>query len=1418
MPNNDQHNTGISLLSLPSELRETAFAQLDSTSLSPINQSELAPAPSAPASVRLEPRPTLSGQIPGLAYRHFRVATTFHYPRHISDERVSICLDSGSAVSLIGQQCFESYFRKDFDLKRAPVPVHVSGITPDGHLSDRYADLEIRMRMADGQHLSIKGEFHVLPELPCNILIANDTLHTYAGILDLDKQSAAFGPTKLPVPISVIKAEQPRVAQRVKPTSRPPDVPLPQHRPRRARKVRVFATETVIVQPGTGINLAIRHEKLTPKTSHLFEPFPIHDIPLGVMGSAPKAVLNDQPDCIPFSNFGTTPIKIIKGKQLGHLRAINDEELWYMSDQVNMEKIFLGETDLGDKMPFILNPETDEPSSSIDADVSDHWGSDYEAKVRQVIARHAELFRPGLGMFNDNIRMPIPFRDETDIMALKQNPYNMSRRDRTEMDKILDPLVEDGRIAKIPLGQPSAASSPAFIVWQKGKPRVVVDLRRINSKLYPDAYPLPKQDDVLEELGGSCIFTALDIQKSYFQQQVTDDDRWKLSFVTPHRGHEWMLVASMGLANSPGFFQHRMETLLAKYLWQFVLVYIDDVIIYSRSIDEHLLHLEQVLGTLKASGISLSAKKCHFAYPSVKLLGHHVSRLGISTAEDKVEAIRLKDFPTNLRQLEAGLGFFNYYRKYVANYASIADPLNQLKTVGFRKAPVKGRARDKYADRTPILDNANLKAMCENERQSLINRAKIAWDLLKGRLTTAPILGYPDFSKPFILYTDGSYEHGFGAVIHQVQDGKEVPILYLSRCLKPSERNYWATELETAALVWALQKVPQYFDSGDFKVVTDHSALVSCLKSERKGRRAQRLEEWAMFLSTYAPRIKISHRPGKQHANADGMSRLYDKSPGGQNQNEVPNQVVTGQRSDNLEELLANQAPAFVTTALGLDDQFTAKIKQTLPSDKGLRAIFRKLIAIRSAAEASGEETDGREWSYHHFILKTDGLLWNERPEYGPRLCIPSELEPQIFEMAHDHCAHPGFAKAYDRIYDLVFIPGLREKLKWYIASCPACQLSKPSRDRPYGQLQPVPTPTRPFEVLSIDFVTGLPLVDGKNTFMSVTCKYTKYVRIIPGHESMTAEDWANSFFDNVVRHQHLPKILVSDRDAKFTGEFWQALFRRHNVKLHMTTAYHPSADGQAERSNQTIEIAMRCLLVGKYEEAWLEIIPEVEIGLNKVRSASTGISPFEAVYGFKPQLPFTMEQTGPASVQEFTEKRRIVRQDLEDALELANARMAIYFDADHRPPKFQGKVWIRLAKTGRPGYHLPGNSKLSTIRTGPYTIKRRVGDLAYELDLPEHTRLHPVISCIHLEQYVEDPHQRSVPEPGPIMVDGNPEWVVEKLLRQRDSSQGPVIEVKWKRHELTTWEPRNNLQKDIPELVRKLDERPKRGRPTKKR
>jgi hypothetical protein len=243
------------------------------------------------------------------------------------------------------------------------------------------------------------------------------------------------------------------------------------------------------------------------------------------------------------------------------------------------------------------------------------------------------------------------------------------------MDDILDPLKKIGVVEDVPLGKPSPVSSPAFVVWRDGKARVVVDLRRVNTKLQLDAYPLPRQDDILQKMHGCQIFSSLDMTKSFFQQRIRPEDRWKTAFVTTHRGQEQLSVSTMGLATSLAFFQHRIEKLFGPYLWQFVLVYVDDTIIFSRTPEEHLEHLEIVLRLFQQSGATLALSKCHFAQPGVKALGHFVSRLGLSTMEEKVEAVQALKFPETLQELEYGLGFFGYYRKFVQHFASISRPL-----------------------------------------------------------------------------------------------------------------------------------------------------------------------------------------------------------------------------------------------------------------------------------------------------------------------------------------------------------------------------------------------------------------------------------------------------------------------------------------------------------------------------------------------------------------------------------------------------------------------------------------------------------------------------------------------------------------------------------------------------------------------
>lgn len=664
-----------------------------------------------------------------------------------------------------------------------------------------YITLDLRLGNTDGAPVAIQGEFYMVPYLDIHILVAVDILHPYDVSLHVGQGISTWGVNKITVPMM---------------TTRPAAVIT---KKRARRRVKVFASQSITVEPGMGHNIPVREPRgVTQGYLYLFEPESRMDLGRGEWMAASRALISADPQAIPVANFGAILVHVVSGQVLGHMTIFDPAEAApsLLQRDVGYARAFAATTEGrsvdGDPyphktgqhdpnpQPFAIGPEPEDEEAV--ADVSSHWGTEYRRQVQAILDRHAELFRPGLGCFEDDIRMPIPFVDEKDVAGLKQAPFGLSQRDRKAFDEIMDPLRDLGIVKPVPLGKPCPAASPAFVVWSKGKPRVVVDLRKVNAQLYPDAYPLPRQDDVLSAMGGSVVFSSLDMTKSFFQQRILEQDQWKTAFVTPHRGQEYMTVSSMGLANTPGFFQHRMEDLLSRFLWNFTLVYIDDVIIYSRSLSEHLQHLDSVLGTLEQSGVTLSASKCHFAYPDIKLLGHHVSRLGISTAQDKVEAIREMKFPTTLSGLEVGIGFFGYYRSYVPHFAAIVDPLHRLKTVGFRNGPLKGRPRKKHADGTDPRANNRLAELDDDDRANLIQEAQRSWETLKERLCGAPVLAHPDFSRGFKVYIDGLLKWGFRAAIHQTQpEGEERPILFLSRALLPAERNYWATELEIGALV-----------------------------------------------------------------------------------------------------------------------------------------------------------------------------------------------------------------------------------------------------------------------------------------------------------------------------------------------------------------------------------------------------------------------------------------------------------------------------------------------------------------------------------------------------------------------------------------------------------------------------------------
>ena len=376
------------------------------------------------------------------------------------------------------------------------------------------------------------------------------------------------------------------------------------------------------------------------------------------------------------------------------------------------------------------------------------------------------------------------------------------------------------------------------IVGKKGgEKRFCVDYKKLNAVTKVDAYPLPRIDDLLDSLGGATWFSTIDLASGFWQISMHEEDIEKTAFITPSGLYEFV-VMPFGLNNASGTFQRLMNWVLRDYLGIFVAVYIDDVIIYTRgTMEQHLDHLRLVFRTLKKAMLKIKLKKCHFCLPSLSFLGHVVGRSGIQPDPEKIAKVKNFPTPTNVTQLRAALGLFGYYRKFVKDFGHHAKPMTELLK---KDKPFKWEKRQQDA-----------------------------FDRLKERLIKAPILQYPDYEEPFILFTDASMT-GLGAVLAQKKNGKEVVIAYASRSTNQHEANYSITDLECLAVVWAVQHFQHYLFN-HFTIVTDHSAL-KWLKTCKipKGRRGR----WILELQQY--HFTIEHRAGKANSNANALSRMYE--------------------------------------------------------------------------------------------------------------------------------------------------------------------------------------------------------------------------------------------------------------------------------------------------------------------------------------------------------------------------------------------------------------------------------------------------------------------------------------------------------------------------------------------------------------
>ena len=380
-------------------------------------------------------------------------------------------------------------------------------------------------------------------------------------------------------------------------------------------------------------------------------------------------------------------------------------------------------------------------------------------------------------------------------------------------------------------------ASPVVMVRKNdGSLRFCVDFRQLNAATVKDAHPLPSIDDLLDFLHGARWFSTLDLKSGYWQVPIMESDKAKTAFRTSSGQLYEFNQVPFGLCNAPASFSRLMDRVLAGLHRETCLFYLDDIIVFSFTWEEHLARLRQVFERLRHTKLKLGADKCTFAVKEVSYLGHRITEKGLLPDSSLLAAIWEIPPPKTATEVRSFLGLAGYYRRYVKNFAAIAGPLHALT----REDAV-----------------FHWSAECQD-----------AFDKLKTLLTTSPITAFPDFSQAFILYTDASTA-GLGAILAQVRDGKERIICCASRALNQAEKAYSATKLECLAIVWAVAKFRPYFMAMPFEVYTDHYAL-QWLKTMRTG--FALLHRWSAALEEYD--FTVCHCPGKAQTHVDGLSWL----------------------------------------------------------------------------------------------------------------------------------------------------------------------------------------------------------------------------------------------------------------------------------------------------------------------------------------------------------------------------------------------------------------------------------------------------------------------------------------------------------------------------------------------------------------
>lgn len=856
---------------------------------------------------------------------------------------------------------------------------------------------------------------------------------------------------------------------------------------------------------------------------------------------------------------------------------------------------------------------------------------------------------------------------------MRRQPLGKREAEKEEVKTMLDRnIIEPSS---------SAWASPVVLVTKKdGSVRFCVDYRKLNDVTVKDAYPLPRVDDCLDALAGSTMFSTMDLQSGFWQVPLaSEEDKQKTAFTTG-LGLFQFTIMCFGLTNAPATFQRLMENVLQGLQWEECVLFMDDTIVPSADFDEGLDRLERVWQRFDEANLKLKPSKCLLFQREIKFLGHVVSAQGVKTDPDKVSTVKEWPVPKSAKQVRSFLGLCSYYRRFVKGFADIARPLHKL---------------------------------CE-KRGSFhwSEQAQTAFETLKQKLTSTPVLGYPLPNLPFTLDTDASDE-AVGAVLSQIQDGQERVVAYMSRSLNRAETSYCVTRKELLAVVLSLKHFHPYLYGQEVLLRTDNAA-VSWMRNLKnpQGQVARWLEEMGNY------NLHVTHRPGAVHRNADALSRRPCHSCSKAQASELtdeqsclvhePGEVVESVdvtpkfgKSTEIKVNATKQSDATVSdtnvdinqpscsswpdnqpqrltqkSAESKTCEFKVKsasrvlegwepeaLRNTQMADENIGPIFR----AREAGEtrlpwiqvSSGKAELKSLWATWDRLLIIDGVLYrrragDEKQGLELQIVVPAALRPQVMKHHHDipTAGHLSAEKTLDKMKFQFFWPSMKESVHSYCLNCDLCTARKTPKGQTHAPLGQYLV-GEPMERIALDILGPLPLTEQNNKYVLVVVDlFTKWTEAypLPDQEARTI---VTVFVNEFICRYGTPLQIITDQGKNFESNVFKEVCDLLQIDKTRTTSYHPQANGTAERFNRTLATMLTTYCETK-QRMWDVYLPQVMMAYRSSPNSATHQTPNKMVFGRDVTLPMQAVTGRPTEAGEAVSPTQYVL-NLHAALEQAH-------------------------------------------------------------------------------------------------------------------------------------------------------------------